>query len=95
VGEAVGLYDAVAAALTSVCYALIGNRGLTLAFSAEEGVVVQGIHSEAIVDEADLRRLLIDACENRATHTLPPGTLSHCLCSDSLSVCVCVYVSVP
>ena len=49
------------------------NRGLSLAVTAEEGVIVQGLQSEAIMDEMDLRRLLLDACDNRASHTLPPG----------------------
>lgn len=49
------------------------NRGLSLAVTAEEGVTVQGLQSEPIMDEMDLRRLLIDACDNRASHTLPPG----------------------
>jgi hypothetical protein len=49
------------------------NRGLSLAVTAEEGVMVQGLQSEPIMDEMDLRRLLLDACENRASHTLPPG----------------------
>jgi hypothetical protein len=51
------------------------NRGLSLAVTAEEGVMVQGLQSEAIMDEMDLRRLLLDACDNRASHTLPPGTI--------------------
>ena len=51
------------------------NRGLSLAVTAEEGVTVQGLQSEAIMDEMDLRRLLLDACDNRASHTLPPGLL--------------------
>lgn len=49
------------------------NRGLSLAVTAEDGVGVQGIQSEPIMDEMDLRRLLLDACDNRASHTLPPG----------------------
>lgn len=50
------------------------NRGLSLAVTAEEGVMVQGLQSEAILDEMEMRRLLIDACDNRASHTLPPGS---------------------
>ena len=50
------------------------NRGLSLAVTAEEGVMVQGLQSEAILDEMEMRRLLIDACDNRASHTMPPGT---------------------
>lgn len=34
-----------------------------------------GIHKETILDEMELRRLLVDACDNRATHTLPIGKL--------------------
>jgi len=49
------------------------NRGLSLAVTAEDGVIVHGLQSETIADEMDLRRLLIDACDNRASHTLPPG----------------------
>jgi hypothetical protein len=49
------------------------NRGLSLAVTSEDGVMVQGLQSEPIMDEMDLRRLLVDACENRASHTLPPG----------------------
>lgn len=49
------------------------SRGLPLTVTAEDGVVVSGLHSETIVDEMDLRRLLLDGCDNRATHTLPPG----------------------
>ena len=50
-----------------------GARNLSLSYTAEDGVIVQGLHAEVIVDEPGLRRLLIDACDNRASHTLPPG----------------------
>jgi hypothetical protein len=50
-----------------------GNRGLTIEPTLEEGVVVQGLHRETVVDEATLRRLLLDACDNRAVQTLPVG----------------------
>jgi hypothetical protein len=58
------------------------NRGLSLAVTAEEGVMVQGLQSEAIMDEMDLRRLLLDACDNRASHTLPPGECNGLCASD-------------
>jgi hypothetical protein len=50
-----------------------GNRGLSIGTTLEEGVVVQGLHRETVVDEATLRKLLIDACDNRAVQTLPVG----------------------
>ncbi len=49
------------------------NRGLSLSVTAEDGTVVAGIHKETITDEMELRRMLIDACDNRATHVLPVG----------------------
>ena len=49
------------------------NRGLNVAVSAEEGVAVPGLYRENVRDEMALRRLFTDACENRASHTLPLG----------------------
>ncbi|RYH26682.1 hypothetical protein EON65_14250 [archaeon] len=49
------------------------NRGLPIVNTLEDGVVVQGLHKETIVDEVTLRRLLAEACDNRATYGLPVG----------------------
>lgn len=49
------------------------SRGLTIVVSPEEGVIVSGLRTEVIKSEVDLRQLLLDSCENRASHTLPPG----------------------
>ena len=49
------------------------SRGLTLSISPEHGLTVQGIHKERITNELSLRQTLVDACDNRACHTLPPG----------------------
>ena len=68
------------------------NRGLSLAVTAEEGVMVQGLQSEAVLEEMEMRRMLIDACENRASHTLPPGEFSHLLMS-LLSFPVFIFVA--
>ncbi|KAJ1425679.1 hypothetical protein B484DRAFT_397849, partial [Ochromonadaceae sp. CCMP2298] len=38
-----------------------------------EGVTLQGVHAESAQDELTLRRLLVDACDNRASHIMPPG----------------------
>ena len=50
-----------------------GNRSLSIGMTLEEGVVVQGVHRDTVVDEATLRKLLIEACDNRAVQTLPVG----------------------
>ena len=39
----------------------------------EEGVVVAGLTNETHTTEMTLQRALEGACDNRATHTLPPG----------------------
>ena len=49
------------------------NRGLSISTTLEEGVIVQGLHRETVVDESTLRKLLIDACDNRAVQALPVG----------------------
>lgn len=49
------------------------SRGLAVSVTAEEGVVVPGLHKEGVRDEISLRRLFVEACENRASHTLPLG----------------------
>lgn len=49
------------------------SRGLSVSISAEEGVIIQGLHKEPIADEMALRRAMAEACDNRASHTLPPG----------------------
>jgi hypothetical protein len=49
------------------------SRGLTIAVSPEDGISVQGLYKEKVTDELSLRQSLIDACDNRACHTLPPG----------------------
>jgi len=48
-------------------------RGLAVSVSADEGVNVPGLHKEGVRDEMGMRRLFMDACENRASHTLPLG----------------------
>lgn len=50
-----------------------GNRGMQVSVSIEEGMVVRPLHKQPVSDELELRRLLVDACENRACHTLPVG----------------------
>lgn len=49
------------------------NRGLGLSTTLEDGVAVMGLHREKILDEATLRKLLFDACDNRGVHQLPVG----------------------
>jgi len=49
------------------------NRGLGVSISAEDGVMISGIHKEQITNERDLSDALIGSCDNRASHTLPPG----------------------
>jgi hypothetical protein len=49
------------------------NRNLTLTTTLEEGIVIQSLHREKILDEATLRKLLFDACDNRSVHALPVG----------------------
>lgn len=49
------------------------NRGLPIVTSLEEGTIVQGLHKETIVDEVTLRRLLVEACDNRGVQGLPVG----------------------
>lgn len=49
------------------------SRGLNVSVSSDEGIMVAGLHHERVKDEMDLRRLMLDACENRASHTLPVG----------------------
>lgn len=49
------------------------NRGMDLRMTAEEGIQVKSIQKELVLGEADLRRLLVDACNNRGTHSLPVG----------------------
>eukprot|EP00602_Paraphysomonas_sp_CaronLab_P008587 CAMPEP_0185034294 /NCGR_PEP_ID=MMETSP1103-20130426/24034_1 /TAXON_ID=36769 /ORGANISM="Paraphysomonas bandaiensis, Strain Caron Lab Isolate" /LENGTH=1149 /DNA_ID=CAMNT_0027570895 /DNA_START=22 /DNA_END=3471 /DNA_ORIENTATION=+ len=49
------------------------NRGLAISVTPESGAVVKGIHKEKISSEASLRQLFVDACDNRSSHTLPPG----------------------
>lgn len=49
------------------------SRGLTVSISAEDGVIISGIHKELITDEINLRKNLMDTCENRSSHTLPLG----------------------
>lgn len=53
------------------------SRGLNVSVSSDEGIMVAGLHHERVKDEMDLRRLLIDSCENRASHTLPVGASLH------------------
>lgn len=48
-------------------------RGLGLAMTAEDGIVVQGLSRHIITSEVQLRTLFRDACDNRASHTLPVG----------------------
>ena len=49
------------------------NRGLGVSISAEDGVMVSGIHKEQVTNERELADALIGSCDNRASHTLPPG----------------------
>ena len=49
------------------------SRGLAVSVSAEEGVMVPGLHRETVRDENSLRRMFVESCENRASHTLPLG----------------------
>lgn len=49
------------------------NRGLSVATTLEEGINVQGLQREKILDEATLRKLIFDACDNRGVHQLPVG----------------------
>src|SRR5947207_1637726 len=49
------------------------QRSLSVMTTAESGVVALGIYKETVSDELTLRRLLGEACENRASHTLPVG----------------------
>lgn len=49
------------------------SRGLTVSITAEEGVKVLGLHHEVPNDEMSLRKVMDDCCENRVTHTQPPG----------------------
>lgn len=44
-----------------------------MAVTPDKGIGVQGIHKERVSDEFSLRQCLIDASDNRACHTLPPG----------------------
>ena len=45
------------------------SRGLSVGITAEDGVLVSGLHKEVAIDELGLRRFLEDACENRVNHT--------------------------
>ena len=49
------------------------NRGLGVSISAEDGVMISGIHKEQIANERELNEALVGSSENRASHTLPPG----------------------
>lgn len=49
------------------------SRGLSVSITAEDGVIVSGLHKEIVNDVKSLRKHMLDACENRAMHTLPPG----------------------
>ncbi len=49
------------------------TRGLQVSANAEEGVFVPGLCKEFAKDESSMRRVLNDACESRATHSLPVG----------------------
>jgi hypothetical protein len=49
------------------------SRGFDVSFSSEDGIAIQGLHKEHVRDETALRRAIMEACENRASHTLPPG----------------------
>eukprot|EP00981_Chlorochromonas_danica_P005479 scaffold1110_cov182-Ochromonas_danica.AAC.6 len=49
------------------------NRGLPIVNTLEDGVVIQGLHKESVMDEVSLRRLLAEGCENRGMHGLPVG----------------------
>lgn len=49
------------------------SRGLSVSITAEDGVKVLGLHQEAPQDEKSLRKVMDDCCDNRVTHTQPPG----------------------
>jgi coiled-coil domain-containing protein 78 len=49
------------------------NRGLVISATPEEGIQVANLTSETHTAEATLQRSLEASCDNRATHTLPPG----------------------
>lgn len=49
------------------------SRGLNVSITADEGVKVVGLHREYPINELALRKALDDCCENRVTHTQPPG----------------------
>jgi hypothetical protein len=49
------------------------SRGFDVSFSSEDGIAIQGLYKEHVQDETALRRAIMEACENRASHTLPPG----------------------
>jgi len=50
------------------------SRGLLVSLvNPDHGVSIPGLHKEACSDELGLRKCLLEACENRASHTLPPG----------------------
>lgn len=50
-----------------------GNKGLMINTHLEEGMIVQGLHRETIVDEGTLLKTLNDASDNRGMHVLPVG----------------------
>ena len=49
------------------------TRGMAVSMTAEDGVGVVGVHKELISDEQTLRKAFADACDNRATSTMPVG----------------------
>lgn len=50
------------------------SRGLLVSLvNPEQGVSIPGLHKEICSDELSMRKFLLEACENRASHTLPPG----------------------
>eukprot|EP01038_Epipyxis_sp_PR26KG_P004274 gene4274-6053_t len=49
------------------------NASLSMVLSPDNGVTIPGLHKETIVDEIEMRRLISDACENRASHNVPIG----------------------
>jgi hypothetical protein len=60
------------------------SRGLSVSIAADEGVKVLGLHREYPAEELALRKLFDDCCENRVSHTQPPGarfnnTIDHIL----------------
>ena len=57
------------------------TRGLVVSASAEEGVMIPGLHKETAKDEMSMRKLFNDACENRACHSLPVGGSIHTSCA--------------